>query len=96
MVLANPGWNNRACRRCGRRHRTWNALARCLWPHAAWVWGEGPVALLARCNVLTITLWPDLETALPSRRQIDSTGCGSFCRRRHEFIGLDEPDTPEG
>jgi hypothetical protein len=41
---------------CGRRHRTWNALAQCHWPKAEWISGHLPAAgpcfaLLAHCNV---------------------------------------------
>lgn len=29
---------------CARQHRTWNTLARCMWPRAVWAAGDGPFA----------------------------------------------------
>lgn len=37
---------------CDRRHRTWTTHARCIWPRAEWIHGNGPHATLARYSVL--------------------------------------------
>ena len=34
---------------CGVRHRKWTAIARCRWPRAIWVYGNGPWASVAHC-----------------------------------------------
>lgn len=41
---------------CTKKHRSFSTAAKCLWPKAHWITGEGSYALLARCNVLTVTL----------------------------------------
>jgi hypothetical protein len=77
------------------RHRTYNAVAGCRWPRAEWVEGQGPFALLAYCDVLTVMLHPSRELAEDSRRWIDHYGCGHACRvarwgdpRAHRIIDL--------
>lgn len=67
-------------------HRTFNKLMRCMIPRAAWVHGEGPVALIAWCNVTTVTLWPSVDDAEKSLAFIDDHGCGARCTRRHEIV----------
>src|SRR5262249_46320927 len=69
------------CRRCGRHHRSWRTAARCRWPKAIWVAGDGPVGLLAAWGgELTITLWSKIDAkAEQAKRQIDKFGCGSGC-----------------
>ena len=44
------------CRRCGSRHQTYQATARCRWKRAAWVKGDGMWALLAHCRGLSVSL----------------------------------------
>jgi hypothetical protein len=36
------------------------------WPKAEWILGNGNIALLAHCGVLTVTLWTDEEEAMHS------------------------------
>jgi len=56
---------------------------------AAWISGDGPVALLAPCRVLTVTLWPTREEALKRKALIDSSGWGGVCwRSRHTIVDL--------
>ena len=74
---------------CERRHRTLRTLARCMFPKAAWVVGEGPYAVLAWCRVLTVSLHPDLDAARGSLDFIDSYHCGGRCSRRHEVVVLE-------
>ncbi|PWU52813.1 hypothetical protein DLJ47_17835 [Micromonospora sp. S4605] len=71
---------------CQRQHRTHHTTAKCLWPRAVWITGEGPYATLAWCRVLSVMLHPTEAEALAAKHLIDSTGCGGRCNRRHELI----------
>lgn len=66
----------------------WNKIAKRRWPHAEWITGEGPYALLAHCRVLTVSLWDDLDRAKATKEFIDETGCGGFCAGYHEIVKL--------
>ena len=74
---------------CGRRHKAWPALARCMFPRAAWIAGDGPFAVHVRCGVTSVTLHPDVETAEHALETVDATGCGGRCVRHHELVRLD-------
>ena len=65
-------------------------MAKCVWPRAAWIEGDGGFALLARCGVLTVTLWPTPEEAEKAKAMIDHAGCGGHCRGApgHEIVEL--------
>lgn len=67
-------------------------MAQCRWPLAAWISGNGPLALLAHCRQLTVTLWQDEERtkAEQAKAQIDRLACGGGCYGHHEFCRLDE------
>jgi hypothetical protein len=73
---------------CHRNHRNYRTLARCLWPRAEWIAGDGPYATLARCRVLTVELHTTEDTARKSLARIDGTGCGGRCYGDHELIVL--------
>lgn len=76
-----PVQHRHGCR-CARRHRSWQAVARCVWPRAHWVVGEGSYALVARCGTAeTVTLHPTREEAAQAARALDATGCGHSCTR---------------
>lgn len=64
---------------CTRSHRDVRTLAKCMFRRAAWITGSGPYALLAWCDVLTVTLHATPEDAQPFLDQIDDTGCGHAC-----------------
>ena len=74
---------------CDRKHRTFQTLAKCVWPKAYWTTGEGPFALLAWCGDLTVTLWSTAEEVEQQKVVIDKTACGHACTRRHEIIKLE-------
>src|SRR5260370_27493600 len=81
------------CRRCRQRHCSWRRVAQCRWPRACWIAGEPPItgpcfALLAHCNVLTVTLLANRAEAEESKTGIDRLACGSRCRRNHQIIRL--------
>lgn len=74
---------------CVRKHRTFQTAAKCIWPRAAWVQGEGRFALLAYCRVLTVSLHETAEAAEDSKAFIDEFHCGGMCYGRHEVLELD-------
>lgn len=80
---------------CSRTHHTYNALAKCIWKKAEWIFGEGEYASLAHCGVLTIELHPTLEAAEKEKAAIDSTACGGRCYRNHEIVHLAHPNQAE-
>lgn len=77
--------------RCSKTHRKYLAMAKCIWPRAEWISGNGPYALLARCRVLTVTLHQEEDSALRYKAMIDSTGCGGMCVQDHEIVRLELP-----
>jgi hypothetical protein len=74
--------------RCGRTHGGYQSLAECNWPDAAYVVGDGPFALLARCDLLTVSLYESDVEARRRLRAVDARGCGKTCEGLHELIGL--------
>lgn len=74
---------------CTRRHRTYRTFAKCIWPRAEWILGDGPYATIAYCRVTTIELHADLDAARCALAVIDSTGCGGRCSRRHKLVQLE-------
>lgn len=81
---------------CERKHQTYSTLARCIWRRTAWIAGEGPFALLAWCQVLTVSLHESEDAALESKRAIDLSACGGRCTGRHEIIRLARSDPGAG
>lgn len=69
---------------------TYTKVAKYSWPHAAWIFGDGRWASLARCVPLTVMLFETLDAAESAQAQIDRTGCGSNCTRRHEIVDMDQ------
>ena len=80
---------------CDRVHRTFQTLAECCWPHAAWVAGDGPWAVLAHCDMLSVTLCGTREAARAQRARIDEVPCCRDCDGRHEIVELVLPDDDE-
>jgi hypothetical protein len=74
---------------CARHHRTWTALAHCMFQRAAWITGDGPFAVIAWCGCTSVTLHPDAETAEHALEVVDGTGCGGRCVRHHDLVRLD-------
>jgi len=74
---------------CGRQHRTWTALAHCMFQRAAWIAGDGPFAVIVRCGVTSVTLHADVETAEHALETVDATGCGGRCVRHHDLVRLE-------
>ncbi|MEV6898347.1 hypothetical protein [Amycolatopsis sp. NPDC051372] len=84
---------------CSRKHRTWTALAKCMWPKASWVEGDGQFATVSKCphsgspRATTVELHPTLTKAEEALAIINDGACGGMCQKRHELIQL-ERDTP--
>lgn len=74
--------------RCGRTHRGHQSLAECTWPDAAYVVGDGAYALLARCDLFTVSLYETAAEAGRRLRLLDARGCGRTCEGRHDVVGM--------
>ena len=74
--MDNKLWRKEAKRRWGRE--------------AEWIQGDGQFALLAKCRVLTVTLWSTRTEAEKSKEEIDRTACGGGCfgASAHEIVDL--------
>lgn len=73
---------------CGRTHRGHQSLAECTWPEAAYIVGDGAFAVLARCDIFTVTLYETIDEARRRFRALDANGCGQACEGAHELAGL--------
>jgi hypothetical protein len=71
----------------------WNRRAWNRWRRARWIDGNGPFALLAHCEVLTVTLHETLEEAEKDKAAIKRTGCGARCLNAHEIVDMRERKT---
>jgi hypothetical protein len=70
------------CRKCGKRHRQWRAVARCVFPGARVV-GDGPYAVIAVCKRPSLVfLCPTAERAAAVQHGC-IPACGSRCRSAH-------------
>ena len=74
---------------CSRNHRKYRTLAKCMFPRACWVQGEGDYALLAWCPPLSVSLWWNKREAEEQKEFIDRLGCGHTCTKRHEIVLLE-------
>ena len=71
--------------------KSWRAEAQKRWgKKAEWIEGDGQFALLARCRVLTVTLWATMAEAEERKDFIDITECGGGCfgPSAHKIIDL--------
>lgn len=76
---------------CTRAHRGYRTFAKCIWPRAIWISGDGPFAAVAYCRQTTITLHADIDAAQTAIDFIDTFGCGGRCSRHHKLIRLEIP-----
>lgn len=91
--LTRPPAHRRRCD-CGVHHRKWTTFAKCQWPRAIWIYGDGPIATVAHCvaarawepyfgrsyiDSQTVMLHPTREDALLVLDWIGATGCGGVC-----------------
>jgi len=78
--------------RCGRTHHGYQSLAECCWPEAAYLTGDGPFAVLARCGLLSVSLYPTRDEAQRRLRRLVADGCGRGCEGRHDLVDLGQPE----
>lgn len=69
-------------------HYDFREKADCIWPHAEWIDGNGPYAVLAHCRVLTIQMYRWEDEAVAAKARIDRSACGGMCVRHHELVKL--------
>jgi hypothetical protein len=84
------------CRHRPGRHLTHKAVAKCKWPKAEWVIGDGPYATVSYCSVTTVMLHEDGLKAWGALDMIDSTGCGHACRGDHRLVLIGGVVTDQG
>jgi len=78
---------------CGRTHHGHQSLAECTWPDAVYVVGDGAYAVLARCDLFTVSLYETSAEARRRKRGLDAKGCGKTCEGRHELeVLVEEPE----
>lgn len=69
----------------------WRMAAKRRWPDAVWITGDGPIALIAPCREMTVTLWKTREEAQQEKARIDRAGCGGMCNPvRHQIVELSD------
>ena len=71
---------------CGRTHHGYQSLAECRWPEAAFVTGDGPWALVARCDMVSVALYATRDEARRRRKRLDTVGCGRGCEGQHDVV----------
>lgn len=73
---------------CGRVHHSFAATAACVWPGAGYVIGDGGFALVAHCDIESVTLYPSRAIALEHLADLERDGCGMQCKGDHEVVTL--------
>lgn len=71
---------------CTKRHRTFRAMARCIWRRACWITGNGPYASVSNCGATTVMLYSDMLAAHKALEFIDELGCGGQCFGNHTLF----------
>ena len=74
--------------RCARQHHAATALARCTFPDAGWIRGDGPFGVVAWCSVVGITLYATADAATAALAALNDTGCGRRCTGHHDVLQL--------
>lgn len=70
---------------CGVNHREWPTVARCQFPKAALIAGNGQHALVSHCGPQTVTLYEDPH--IPA--MYAHTRCGApRCHYKHEALTI--------
>lgn len=79
---------------CAKVHRTYTALAKCIWRRAHWVDGDGPYATVSGCRGTTVQLHGTVGEAERAKSAIDGSGCGGACPctgAGHKIVQLVHP-----
>ena len=75
--------------KCSKHHKSARTFLRCAIPTAAWIHGTGNYALIAWCNMPTISLYQDPADAAQPLAAINGGACGQRCNGRHEIVHID-------
>lgn len=73
--------------KCKVAHRKYEVMAKCLWPRAVWVTGDGKYALVAYCGQVSVTLWGTHPKALSEMEGLRL--CGHACTGNHRVIDME-------
>lgn len=76
------------CEICHKCHQGWRTYSRCRFPSAVWIIGNGPIAVLAWCDVLTVSLRDDMESATATLDWIARSRCGHACTGNHNVVDV--------
>lgn len=81
---------------CLGTHRRWDTLARCIWPRARWIDGDGEFATVSYCNLgchvpdyrrgITVELHKTQDGAVKALAEMAK--CGATCNGNHDLIRL--------
>lgn len=74
--------------RCKKHHRLYRSFMKCAIPRAVWISGEGPFALIAWCEVPTVSLHETIELAERAKERIDCSACGHICHGKHVIVRI--------
>ena len=94
---ANPGCKIYRNHKCSASHRLYARMAKCIWPGAHWIQGEGPYVSISYCasgpysRAITVQLFDTLQAAQAAKAGIDAGGCGGRCSRKHDIVYLKLP-----
>jgi hypothetical protein len=74
---------------CGQQHRTWFAVAECLYKRSLWVRGNGPFATVSSCAPgISVLLHNTEDEARKALALIDELSCGGSCHKAHRLVDL--------
>jgi hypothetical protein len=78
---------------CGATHRTYRALAECIFQAQRpwWVSGSGEYATLSYCRGLTVALHKTIGEARAALALINSDACGGACHNAHQLVRFVKP-----
>jgi hypothetical protein len=84
--LSSPGVKTYREHRCSSRHRSYPTMARCVWPRAAWIMGNGEWAAVSRCRRSDFSV--SLFEARAEAEEDLQLPCGGSCCGEHEVIRI--------
>lgn len=78
---------------CGATHRTYRALAECIFraQRPWWVSGSGEYATLSYYRGLTVALHKTIGEARAALALINSDACGGACHKAHQLVRFVKP-----
>jgi hypothetical protein len=78
---------------CAATHRTYRALAECIFrvQRPWWVSGSGEYATLSYCRGLTVALHKTIGEARAAPAPFNSDACGGACHNAHQLVRFVKP-----